>query len=215
MNFPSKLIEQAVAEFEKLPGIGKKTALRLVLHLMKQDVTNVEQFTNAVEKMRKEIKFCRICHNVSDHEVCSICSNPKRDGSILCVVETMRDVIAIESTNQYFGLYHVLGGVISPMEGIGPDELKIESLIQRCANGNPGKEGPVVREVIMALNPTIEGDTTIFYLSKKLQNLPVKITSIARGVSFGGELEYVDDVTLARSIVTRMPYENYMVRNEE
>ena len=208
MNFPSKLIEQAVAEFERLPGIGKKTALRLVLYLMKQDVATVEQFTKAIEKMRREIRFCKICHNISDQEICSICSNSKRDGSLVCVVETMRDVIAIESTNQYFGVYHVLGGVISPMEGIGPDELKIESLVERCEKG-------IVKEVIMALNPTIEGDTTIFYISKKLHHLPVKITSIARGVSFGGELEYVDDITLARSIVTRMPYENYMVKNSE
>ncbi len=208
VNFPSKLIEQAVAEFERLPGIGKKTALRLVLHLMKQDVQSVEQFTDAIEKMRKEIRFCKICNNISDTEICSICANAKRDASLICVVETIRDVIAIESTNQYHGVYHVLGGVISPMEGIGPDELKIDSLIERCNAGN-------VREVIMALNPTIEGDTTIFYISKKLQSVPVKITSIARGVSFGGELEYVDDVTLARSIVTRMPYENYLVKQSE
>jgi len=208
VNFPSKLIEQAVAEFEKLPGIGKKTALRLVLHLMKQDVLSVEQFTGAMDKMRKEIRFCKVCHNISDAETCSICANPKRDASLICVVETIRDVIAIESTNQYNGVYHVLGGVISPMDGIGPDELKIDSLIERCNSGN-------VREAIMALNPTIEGDTTIFYISKKLQSSPVKITSIARGVSFGGELEYVDDVTLARSIVTRMPYENYLVKQSE
>jgi recombination protein RecR len=208
MNFPSKLIEQAVDEFVKLPGIGKKTALRLVLHLLKQDVAMVEQFARTIERMRKEIRFCKICHNISDHEVCSICSNPKRDSSLLCVVETIREVIAIESTNQYFGLYHVLGGVISPMEGIGPDELRIESLVQRCSLGE-------IKEVIMALNPTIEGDTTIFYISKKLQNLPVKITSIARGISFGGELEYADDITLARSIVTRMPYENYLVKHPE
>src|SRR6185295_6902851 len=178
MNFPSKLIEQAVAEFEKLPGIGKKTALRLVLYLMKQDPETVGQFTNAVERMRKEIRFCRICHNISDHEVCSICSNHKRDASLICVVETIRDVIAIESTNQYFGVYHVLGGVISPMEGIGPEELKIESLLERCAKKVPDRSGQV-KEVIMALNPTIEGDTTIFYISKKLQPLGVKITTIA------------------------------------
>jgi len=208
MNFPSKLIEQAVNEFEKLPGIGKKTALRLVLYLMKQDIPDVEQFTKVIDKMRKEIRFCSLCHNISDQDICSICSNPKRDASLVCVVETIRDVIAIESTNQFFGLYHVLGGVISPMDGIGPDELKIESLVGRCAGGT-------IKEVIMGLNPTIEGDTTIFYISKKLQNLPVKITSIARGVSFGGELEYVDDITLARSIVTRMPYENYLVQNNE
>jgi len=208
VNFPSKLIEQAVAEFEKLPGIGKKTALRLVLYLMKQDVSSVEQFSKSIEKMRKEIRFCKICHNISDHETCSICANPKRNSSLVCVVETIRDVIAIESTNQFNGLYHVLGGVISPMEGIGPDELKIESLVQRCSKGE-------IKEVIMALNPTIEGDTTIFYISKKLQEMPVRITSIARGVSFGGELEYVDDITLARSIVTRMPYENYIVKNHD
>jgi recombination protein RecR len=208
MNFPSKLIEEAVTEFEKLPGIGKKTALRLVLYLLKQDTATVEQFTRAVDRMRKEIRFCNVCHNISDQELCSICANARRDHSLICVVETIRDVIAIESTNQYPGLYHVLGGVISPMEGVGPDDLKIESLIRRCTSGN-------VKEVIMALNPTIEGDTTIFYISKKLQGLPVKITSIARGVSFGGELEYVDDVTLARSIVTRMPYENYLVKQED
>jgi recombination protein RecR len=208
MNFPSKLIEEAVTEFEKLPGIGKKTALRLVLYLLKQDTATVEQFTRAVDRMRKEIRFCNVCHNISDQELCSICANARRDHALICVVETIRDVIAIESTNQYPGLYHVLGGVISPMEGVGPDDLKIESLIRRCTSGN-------VKEVIMALNPTIEGDTTIFYISKKLQGLPVKITSIARGVSFGGELEYVDDVTLARSIVTRMPYENYLVKQED
>ncbi len=207
MNFPSKLIEQAVNAFEKLPGIGKKTALRLVLHLLKQDVVAVEQFGDAIVRMRKEIKFCRDCHNIADHDLCSICENPKRNRSLLCVVENIRDVIAIESTNQYNGLYHVLGGVISPMEGIGPEELTIASLAERCGKGE-------VKEVIMALNPTIEGDTTIFYLSKKLQSLPVKITSIARGISFGGELEYVDDVTLARSIATRLPYESYMVKGE-
>ncbi|MEO5674256.1 MAG: recombination mediator RecR [Chitinophagales bacterium] len=208
MNFPSKLIEQAVSEFEKLPGIGKKTALRLVLYLMKQDIAAVEQFMMAVGRMRKEIKFCHTCHNISDNEICGICSSQKRNSSLVCVVENIRDVIAIESTNQYFGLYHVLGGVISPLDGIGPDELKITSLIERAAN-------TATKEVIMALNPTIEGDTTIFYISRKLQHLPVKITSIARGVSFGGELEYVDDVTLARSIVTRMPYENYLVKDQE
>lgn len=208
MNFPSKLIEQAVTEFEKLPGIGKKTALRLVLHLLKQDVATVDHFGDAIIRMRREIRFCKNCHNISDHELCSICENPKRNHALLCVVENIRDVIAIESTNQYNGLYHVLGGVISPLEGIGPEELNIESLAERCRQG-------AIKEVIMALNPTIEGDTTIFYLSKKLQSLPVKITSIARGISFGGELEYVDDITLARSIATRMPYENYLVNRTE
>ncbi|MBX7109353.1 MAG: recombination mediator RecR [Chitinophagales bacterium] len=208
MNFPSRLIEQAVNEFEKLPGIGKKTALRLVLHLLKQDVATAEHFGEAIMRMRREIRFCKNCHNIADHELCSICENPKRNQSLVCVVENIRDVIAIESTNQYNGLYHVLGGVISPLEGIGPEELNIDSLGERCRHGE-------VKEVIMALNPTIEGDTTIFYLSKKLQSLPVKITSIARGISFGGELEYVDDITLARSIATRMPYENYLVRSGE
>lgn len=206
MNFPSKLIERAVTAFEKLPGIGKKTALRLVLHLLKQDVSAVEQFGDAIVRMRKEIKFCSECNNISDHERCSICENPKRNRSLLCVVENIRDVIAIESTNQFNGLYHVLGGVISPMDGIGPEELTTASLVDRCKKGE-------VKEVIMALNPTIEGDTTIFYLSKKLSGLPVKITSIARGISFGGELEYADDITLARSIATRMPYENYLVKH--
>lgn len=195
-------------EFEKLPGIGKKTALRLVLHLLKQDVATAEHFGEAIMRMRREIRFCKNCHNIADHELCSICENPKRNQSLVCVVENIRDVIAIESTNQYNGLYHVLGGVISPLEGIGPEELNIDSLGERCRHGE-------VKEVIMALNPTIEGDTTIFYLSKKLQSLPVKITSIARGISFGGELEYVDDITLARSIATRMPYENYLVRSGE
>ncbi len=195
-------------EFEKLPGIGKKTALRLVLHLLKQDVATTEHFGEAIMRMRREIRFCKNCHNIADHELCSICENPKRNQSLVCVVENIRDVIAIESTNQYNGLYHVLGGVISPLEGIGPEELNIDSLGERCRHGE-------VKEVIMALNPTIEGDTTIFYLSKKLQSLPVKITSIARGISFGGELEYVDDITLARSIATRMPYENYLVRSGE
>ena len=208
MNFPSRLIEQAVAEFEKLPGIGKKTALRLVLHLLKQDVAASRQFGDAIVKMRSEIRFCNKCNNISDHDICSICENPKRHQGLVCVVENIRDVIAIESTNQYHGTFHVLGGVISPLDGIGPEELKIDLLVERCKSGD-------VSEVIMALNPTIEGDTTIFYISKKLQQLPVKITSIARGISFGGELEYVDDITLARSIAARMPYENYLVSSNE
>ncbi len=208
MNFPSKLIEQAVSEFEKLPGIGKKTALRLVLHLLKQDKESVELFSDSIVRMRSQIRFCKNCHNISDNELCSICESLKRNHSLVCVVESIRDVIAIESTNQYHGLYHVLGGVISPLDGIGPEEVNIESLAVRCTNGE-------IKEVIMALNPTIEGDTTIFYISKKLQSLPVKITSIARGISFGGELEYVDDITLGRSIATRMPYENYLVHRDQ
>jgi recombination protein RecR len=206
MNFSSKLIQQAVEEFERLPGIGKKTALRLVLHLLKQDEMSVDQFTHTISKMRHEIRYCKNCFNLADEEYCAICANPRRDQSVICVVENIRDVIAIESTDQYHGVYHVLGGVISPLDGIGPDALKIDALIERCK---------AAKEVIMALSPTIEGDTTIYYISKKLKDLPVKITSIARGVSFGGELEYVDEITLGRSIASRMPYENYMIKNEE
>lgn len=208
MNFPSRLIENAVSEFEKLPGIGRKTALRLVLHLLKQNTESVQQFSDAMTRLRNEIKFCSECGNLSDTDVCAICSNRVRNHSLVCVVETARDVMAIESTSQYSGVYHVLGGVISPLEGIGPDELNIASLISRVQQND-------VSEIIMALNPTIEGDTTIFYISRKLQEFPsLKITTIARGVAFGGELEYVDDLTLARSIATRLPYENYLVNRE-
>lgn len=206
MKVPSKLISDAVAEFTKLPGIGEKTALRLVLHLMKQDSERVSQFGQAITKMRDEIRFCGTCNNVSDHEFCEICSSPFRDKATVCVVETIRDVIAIENTSIFKGTYHVLGGVISPIEGIGPDQLNISSLINRVKSGE-------VKEIIMAINPTIDGDTTIFYVSKQLRELGVNITTIARGVSFGGELEYTDEMTLARSIATRVPYENYLVRN--
>lgn len=206
MKYSSKLITNAVAEFTKLPGIGEKTALRLVLHLLKQEEDKVKYFGEAVSKMRSEIKFCKTCNNISDHELCEICGNQHRDHAIVCLVETIRDVIAIENTNIYKGVYHVLGGVISPIDGIGPDKLNIESLIERVKNRE-------VKEIIMAINPTIEGDTTIFYVSKKLKDLPVKITTIARGISFGGELEYTDELTLARSIATRLPYENYLVKN--
>jgi len=202
--FPSKHIEDAVGEFTKLPGIGKKTALRLVLHLLKQPLKDAEQFGSTIIKMRREIKFCRNCHNVADTDLCAICLNPARDHSLVCVVETLRDVIAIENTNQYNGIFHVLGGIISPIDGVGPDSLNIESLVEKAKNGS-------IKEVIMALNPTMEGDTTIFYLSKRLRDTQVNITSIARGVSFGGELEYVDELTLARSIAARMPYENYLI----
>ena len=207
MNFPSKLIEDAVNEFAKLPGIGKKTALRLVLHLLKQSPEAVEGFGTAVVDMRQKICFCKSCHNVADHAVCNICANPARDHSTVCVVENIRDVLAIENTGQYRGIYHVLGGVISPIDGIGPDNLKIESLVKKVQSGE-------VREIIMALNPTMEGDTTIFYISKRLNEFEVNITSIARGVAFGGELEYVDELTLARSIATRMPYENYLLNGQ-
>ena len=206
MKYSSKLIADAVAEFTKLPGIGEKTALRLVLHLLKQDTGKVKNFGEAVIRMRAEVKFCKTCHNVSDNDLCDICANLHRDHTTVCLVETIRDVIAIENTNVYRGSYHVLGGIISPIDGIGPEKLNITSLIQRA-------EGGEVKEVIMALSPTIEGDTTIFYISKKLMGLNVQITSIARGISFGGELEYTDEMTLARSIATRLPYENYLVKS--
>jgi recombination protein RecR len=204
MNYPSKLIENAVAEFRKLPGIGEKTALRLVLHLLKQDEEKVHHFGAAISKMRSEIKACKSCHNLSDAEICDICANKLRQQNLICVVENIRDVIAIENTGSYKGLYHVLGGIISPVNGVGPDELTIESLENRV------KEGEVT-EVIMALSPTMEGDTTIFYISKLLSKYPVKISTIARGIAFGGELEYADELTLSRSIMTRTPYENYLI----
>jgi recombination protein RecR len=205
MKYSSKLIAEAVNEFTKLPGIGEKTALRLVLHLLKQDVNKVTMFGDAIVKMRSEIKFCKSCHNVSDHDLCEICGNPHRDDSLVCLVESIRDVIAVENTNVYRGVYHVLGGIISPIDGVGPEKLNIDSLINRVKTGT-------VKEVIMAISPTIEGDTTIFYVSKKLKEYNVQVTTIARGVSFGGELEYTDEMTLARSIATRLPYENYLVR---
>jgi recombination protein RecR len=205
MIFSSALIENAVNEFARMPGIGKKTALRLVLHLLKQEPAQVQQFSEAIARMRQQIKFCKLCHNVSDEDICSICASHSRNKSIVCVVENIRDVMAIENTQQYNGLYHVLGGIISPIDGIGPDQLNIHSLVERVQQYG-------ITEVIMALSPTIEGDTTIYYLSKKLQlpDTPVKITTIARGIAFGGELEYADEMTLARSITNRLPLENYM-----
>lgn len=203
MHFPSKLIDDAVTAFAQLPGIGKKTALRLTLHLLKESPEAVEQFGNSFIKMRNQIRFCDKCHNISDHSLCGICSNPVRDQSAICIVEGLRDLIAIENTHHYKGTYHILGGIISPIDGIGPETLNIESLIQRI-------EQDTVTEVIMALNPSIEGDTTIFYLSKRLKPYNIKVTTIARGVSFGGELEYTDELTLGRSIITRTPYENYL-----
>lgn len=205
MQFPSKLIEDAVNSFATLPGIGKKTALRLVMYLLQQDTADSKKLTEAILKMRTEIKFCNTCHNVSDEEICSICTNSYRDKSVVCIVENFRDIIAIENTRHYNGLYHVLEGLISPMDGIGPEQLNIHSLVNRVKAGN-------VKEIIMALNPTIDGDTTIFYLSKMLAPYELKITSIARGIAFGGELEYVDEITLARSIQSRLPYENYMTK---
>jgi len=203
MDFPSKLIEAGVEAFAGLPGIGRKTALRLVMHLLQKPVDQTDKFADTLKRMRTDIKFCRECHNVADHEICSICSNPGRDTATICVVENFRDVLSIENTRFYSGLYHVLGGLISPMDGIGPDQLRIESLVKRLAQGG-------VTEILMALNPTIDGDTTIFYLSKILKPYDLKITTIARGVAFGGELEFVDEITLARSIASRMPYENYL-----
>ncbi len=209
MNLPSQWMEQAVTAFAKLPGIGKKTALRLVLHLLKQRNEEVQDFATAILKLKTDIHFCPNCNNISDHinALCSICNNGKRDHKIICVVESLRDLIAIESTNQFFGEYHIIGGVISPMEGVGPENLYLPKLIEKANSGN-------YTELIMALNPNIEGDTTIFYITKKITNTQIKITTIARGISFGGELEYTDELTLARSLATRRPFENYMHQNE-
>ncbi len=199
MEFTSKLIDDAVNAFSDLPGIGKKTALRLVLHLLQEEQSDVASFSNAILKMRSEIKFCTECHNISDADKCSICLNPARDRSVICVVSNLRDVMAIENTGQYKGTYHVLGGVISPIEGIGPDQLTIKDLLTRVKT-------PEVKEVIMAISPTIDGETTIFYISGQCKELDVTISTLARGISFGGELEYADELTLARSIASRRPY---------
>lgn len=201
MNFSSKLLEEAVNAFATLPGIGRKTALRLALHLLNEQEDSVTQFSDAITKMRKHIKFCKNCFNIADTDICTICENPRRDNSLVCVVEGIKDVMAIENTSQYRGLYHILGGIISPIEGIGPNDLEIEALIERVEKG-------VIKELIMAISPTIEGDTTIYYISKKLKDADVKITALARGISFGGELEYADELTLGRSIVSRLPYNN-------
>ena len=203
MIFSSSLLENAVNEFAKLPGIGKKTALRLVLHLIKQNKEEVANFSDAISLMREEIKFCSRCHNISDAPLCNICSNSSRKQALLCVVENIRDVIAIESTQQFNGIYHVLGGIISPLDGIGPDQLNIESLVERVKTEE-------IKEIIFALNANIQGDTTIYYIGKKLKGVSVKITTIARGIAFGGELEYADEMTLAKSISNRIPVENYI-----
>ncbi len=203
MIFSSSLLENAVNEFARLPGIGKKTALRLVLHLIKQDETAVKQFSGAIAHMREAIQFCNRCHNISDTATCNICSNRARKQELICVVENIRDVIAIESTQQFNGLYHVLGGIISPLDGIGPEQLTIDSLISRVQQEN-------ISEIIFALNANVQGDTTVYYISKKLKGNPVKITTIARGIAFGGELEYADEMTLAKSISNRIPVENYI-----
>lgn len=199
--FSSALLENAVQEFAKLPGIGRKTALRLVLHMLKKEKNEVESFGNAIIQLRRDIIYCKCCHNISDTEVCGICSNQSRDKSTVCVVETVKDVMSIENTQQYKGLYHVLGGVISPMDGIGPADLEIESLVNRVAEGG-------ISEIILALSTTMEGDTTNFYIFRKLASTAVKITTIARGISIGGELEYTDEVTLGRSIINRVEFTN-------
>ena len=203
MEFSSTLLENAVNEFAKLPGIGKKTALRLVLHLLKQEESQVDTFSDTIQKMRQQIRFCSRCHNVSDSMLCSICGNPMRKQDIICVVENIRDVIAIESTQQFSGTYHVLGGIISPLDGVGPDQLNIGSLIDRISQENTS-------ELIFALNPNIHGDTTIYYIQKKLPSKEIKVTTIARGIAFGGELEYADEMTLARSLQNRVPVDRFV-----
>jgi len=206
MSFSSTLLENAVNEFTKLPGIGKKTALRLALHLIKQPEAEAKIFGETIVKMRQEILFCKRCHNISDTEICHICNNHMRQQQHICVVETIRDVIAIENTQQFNGLYHVLGGIISPLDRIGPHQLTIDPLIERLSKEN-------TQELIFALNPNIQGDTTIYYITKKLNGSPVKITTIARGIAFGGELEYADEITLGKSISNRIPVVHY-VNNE-
>lgn len=201
MEFSSKLLENAVYEISQLPGIGKRTALRLVLHLLKQPTEQTSRLAGALESLRNQIKFCTSCHNISDVAICEICANPKRDKSLVCVVEDIRDVMAIENTSQFRGLYHVLGGKISPMEGIGPQNLTIDSLVNRVSNED-------IKELIFALSSTMEGDTTNFYIYKKLDGIPVLTSTIARGVAVGDELEYADEVTLGRSILNRIPFEN-------
>ena len=195
-RYPSQLLERAVEEFAKLPGIGSKTAMRLVLHLLRQDTRAVEMFGQSIIRLRQEVKFCHVCHNISDTDTCEICANPRRDQSCICVVENIQDVMAIENTQQYRGVYHVLGGVISPMDGIGPSDLQVESLVERVRNGG-------IAEVILALSPTMEGDTTNYYLYRKLADSGVKVSVIARGVAQNDELQYTDEVTLGRSIVNR------------
>ncbi len=200
-QYPSELLERAVAEFSKLPGIGRKTALRLVLWILRQDNSDVEQFAQAISQLKQEVKYCHICHNISDTDICPICSDDRRDKSTVCVVENIQDVMAIENTQQFHGLYHVLGGIISPMDGMGPGDIEIDSLIRRVADGD-------VQEVILALSPTMEGDTTNFYIYRKLASYNVKVSVIARGVAVGNELEYTDEVTLGRSIMNRTLFED-------
>lgn len=205
MNYSSRLLENAVDEFARLPGVGPKTALRLALHLLRQEEEDVRRFSESIIRLRTDIRYCRQCGNLSDHELCPVCLSEKRDRSQICVVEDTRDVMAIENTAQFQGLYHVLGGLISPMNGVGPSDLRIDLLLKRVQEGT-------VKEVILALSATMEGDTTIFYIYKKLKEYDIKLTTIAKGISFGGELEYVDEVTLGRSILSRVPYENSLFK---
>jgi recombination protein RecR len=206
MNLPSKLLEEAVDQMSSLPGIGRKTALRLVLKLLRRNKDEVSRFSDAFVKLKNQIKECRNCHNLSDAEICSICADKRRDASLVCVVEDIRDILAIEGTSQFKGVYHVLGGIISPMDGIGPQDLQVESLISRLQSAE-------VREIVFALSTTMEGETTAFYLYRKLQHFPVKISTIARGVAIGDELQYADEVTLGRSILNRLPFESTLSRS--
>lgn len=199
-KYPSALLEKAVSEFTRLPGIGRKSALRMVLYMLRQSPETVDSFVNSLSKLKKEVKYCKVCHNISDTDICPICSDPHRDRSTVCVVENIQDVLAVENTQQYHGLYHVLGGIISPIDGLTPSDLEISSLVERVAQGN-------VKEVILALSSTMEGDTTNFYISRQLQPFQVKLSVIARGISVGNELEYTDEVTLARSILNRVPFD--------
>lgn len=201
LQYPSRLLEKAVNEFSKLPGIGSKTSLRLMLHLLRQDMESVERLSQAIYNMRHDIKYCSTCHNISDTDICPICSDIRRDRTVICVVENIQDIMAIENTRQYNGLYHVLGGVISPMDGIGPSDIEIDSLTERVENDSE------IEEIILALSPTMEGDTTGFYISRKLSGYDVRLSVIARGISIGNELEYTDEVTLGRSIINRTPFE--------
>lgn len=203
MKFSSTLIERAVNEFSRLPGIGKKTALRLVLHVLKQPEEEAYRFSEAIQTMRRDIQFCTQCHNVSDGPLCNICNDPHRKKSQVCIVESLRDVMAIEATQQFSGTYHVLGGILSPLDGIGPDQLNINTLMQRIESGH-------IEEIILAISPTLEGDTTLFYLSKKVAPLGIKMTTLSRGVAFGGELEYADELTLARSLQNRQPLDQLL-----
>lgn len=203
-QYPSKLLEKAVNEFSKLPGIGHRTALRLVLHLLKQDTEAVRQFGESIIRLKEKVKYCQVCHNISDTELCDLCANPDRDRTTICVVENIRNVMSIEDTGQFHGLYHVLGGVISPMDGVGPGDIELASLVDRVAAGG-------ISEVILALSPTMEGDTTNFYISRRLAPFDIKLTVLARGVNIGDELEYTDEITLGRSIVNRVNFNSYQI----